>query len=78
MVTNQKPAIFIDLTVVRIHISAPTLAPMATAPAVPPRIALAEALAMISLKVGGSVLAASLVDDMVSIENLGGLVFLEN
>jgi hypothetical protein len=37
-------------TVVLIHIKAKTLAPMATAPAVPPRTALAEALRMISPK----------------------------
>lgn len=42
------------LTVVRIHINAPTLANMATAPAVPPRTALAEALFMTSRNVGGS------------------------
>jgi hypothetical protein len=44
----------LQLTVVRIHINAPTLANMATAPAVPPRTALAEALFMTSRNVGGS------------------------
>lgn len=39
-------------TVVLIHMSAPTFMNMATAPAVPPRTALAEALSKISRKVG--------------------------
>ena len=58
------------LTVVLIHMRAATLAPMATAPAVPPRTAEAADLFMISLNdgVGLVVLVASVelfVDDMV-------------
>ena len=51
-----------ERTVVRIHIKQATLAPMATAPAVPPRTADAEALAKISRKVGvGSETGVSLI-----------------
>ena len=39
-------------TVVLIHMSAPTFRPIATAPAVPPRMAEAAALSMISRNVG--------------------------
>jgi hypothetical protein len=46
------------LTVVLIHIRQATLAPMATAPAVPPLTADAPALLMISSKVGGVFSAA--------------------
>jgi hypothetical protein len=42
------------LTVVRIHMRAATFAPIATAPAVPPRSALAPALFMISEKLKSS------------------------
>ena len=45
---------FLALTVVLIHIKQATLAPIAHAPAVPPRTALAAALFMISWNVGGA------------------------
>ena len=48
-----------QLTVVLIHMSAPTFNPMATAPAVPPRMADLPALSKISLTVGGSSVFAS-------------------
>ncbi len=43
----------LKLTVVLIHIRAATLAPIATAPAVPPRMADFADLSIISAKVGG-------------------------
>lgn len=59
------------LTVVRIHMSAATLAPMATAPAVPPRTALLADLFRTSEKVsssGGGDFAAA--EDMVDFKNM--------
>jgi len=54
------------LTVVRIHMRAATLAPMAAAPAAPPRTALADALLMISRKDNcSSALLAVLLDAVV-------------
>ena len=51
-----------ERTVVRIHMRQATLAPMATAPAVPPRTADFAALSMISLNVAGSLFSITLVD----------------
>ena len=45
-------------TVVLIHMSAPTFRPIATAPAVPPRMAEAAALSMISRNVGSVLTSA--------------------
>lgn len=52
----------IKLTVVLIHIRQATLAPMATAPAVPPLIADFAALSMISLNVGAGFPASVVFD----------------
>lgn len=60
--TNQNPNRSTH-TVVRNHINAATLAPIATAPAVPPRTALAADLLMISLNDNGW--CASFSDDMI-------------
>lgn len=49
-------------TVVRIHIKHATLAPMATPPAIPPRMALEAATDMISLKVLGGLLPPPSLD----------------
>ena len=61
-------------TVVLIHIKAPTLAPMATAPAVPPRTALADALRKTSPKVCGSFFFTS-VDVVVVVVVVVALIF---
>ena len=67
-----------ERTVVRIHIKQATLAPMATAPAVPPRTADAEALAKISRKVGvGSETGVSLILALVRFVRLVRLVINE-
>jgi len=55
------------LTVVLIHMRAATLAPMATAPAVPPRMADFADLFMISEKVGAGFLLSSLLLMVVEI-----------
>ena len=61
-------------TVVLIHIKAPTLAPMATAPAVPPRTALADAFRKTSPKVCGSFFFTS-VDVVVVVVVVVALIF---
>ena len=67
-----------ERTVVRIHIKQATLAPMATAPAVPPRTADAEALAKISRKEGvGSETGVSLILALVRFVRLVRLVINE-
>ena len=52
--TTPRPKSTIGRTVVRIHIKAATLAPIATAPAVPPRAALLADFCIISLNVTSS------------------------
>ena len=71
--TDSLPCVFLQvivLTVVRIHMRATTLAPMATAPAVPPRTALFADLFIMSRKDGGggdsSVFVVTAVDVMIS------------